>query len=226
MLVEVLEKLFIVMYLLTFLASLYRYPRYFETRLKYLPIVFFYTLLNEILGYFTFHNPKYGFFSSDSISYYNMIIYNIYNIVFFIYFFYIYWYYVENKKNKIIIIYASILFILVSFINPFFQNFIITAQIGTYVVGGIVLLLCIITYFNQCYKEEIFFWKDNLLIWISLGLLIFYTGYLPIKVSRFIHSVYQTNEAYHVRIVHYSLISVMYLLFIVGFLRMKKRMVK
>ena len=225
MLRSVLEHSFLSMYGLTLIASIYRYPKYFDTRLQYLPILFCYTLLNEILGYITAYIPQFGFFSQEPIAYYNQIIYNIYNIIFYLYFFSIYRYYIKSNKVKTYLFYAIIAFLIVSVINPFLQSFLLSSQTYTYVAGGIILIVCIALYLNELFKNEREeYFNNNLLVWISSGLLVFYIGYLPIKISRYIHVINKTTEAPNVRLVQYGLIILMYLLIIIGFIKQKKRL--
>ncbi|AYN68847.1 hypothetical protein D1013_16395 [Euzebyella marina] len=222
-----LEYLFLTLYGLTLLASILRYRRYFDTRLRYLPIIFCYTLLNEILGYLTAYFPQFGFFSNEAIAWYNLVIYNIYNIIFFLYFFLIYRHYLESQKAKRFILWAVYLFSIVAVLNPFFQSFLISSQTGTYIVGGLVLIFCTSSYLISWYKlEERHPNKNKLLYWISLGMLIFYIGYLPIKTARFIFSITGSQEAPTIRIFHYCLIIIMYSLIIVGFARLKKRLIR
>lgn len=213
------------MYAIVFTASLYRYPKYYDTRLKYLPILFFYTLLNEILGYITAYMPQFGFFSRESIAGYNMVIYNIYNTIFFLYFFFIYKHHIRKRSSQNAIYWGAIIFSGVALTNPFLQSFLLSPQTATYVVGGIFLLACIFLYIKELLekgKDSPF--KNNLLIWISLGSLVFYIGYLPIKISRLVHSVNQTIEAPYVRLVQYGLIITMYLIILIGFVRLKSRL--
>ncbi|SHJ21974.1 hypothetical protein [Pseudozobellia thermophila] len=225
MLRSILEHLFLFMYALALMASLYRYPKYYDTRLKYLPIVFCYTLLNEVLGYMTAYMPQFGFFDRESIANRNMVIYNIYNVIFYLYFFFIYKHHIRQKANQRAVDYGTMIFIAVALSNPFFQNFLLSAQTATYVVGGIFLLAYICLYLNEQAKHgNTIRLKNHLLVWISLGLFIFYTGYLPIKVSRFINAIDGTTEAPYVRLVHYGLIIAMYAVITVGFVKLKKRL--
>ncbi|WP_149304108.1 hypothetical protein [Pareuzebyella sediminis] len=220
-----LENAYVPLYGITFLLSLYRYSKYFDTKLKYLPIIFIYTFLNEMLGSLIFEYPEYRFFGSDALAFYNMVIYNIYNVIFCLYFFRIYTFYLDNEKIKIGIQYASIAFLIVATLNPFYEDFVTSSQTATYVVGGLIILVCSTLYLRQIFttKNEIP-WKNDLLFWISLGLFVFYAGYLPIKILRFYHSIYNITEGTHVRLTHLSLIVIMYLLIIIGFLRMRRRL--
>ena len=212
------------LYALTLLVALIKYPKYYTTPLKYFPILLMYTFLTELLGYFTKHYEVFHISIFSSFIRHNVIIYNIYNLVFFSYFFYVYWSYIDHKKYKKYIIFAAILYLLVSLINPFFQSFKLESQVYSYLAGAFAILICIILFFmehrNSSKKLD---YRFTGIKWISIGLLIFYLGYAPIKASRFYNYTYQLNEYVHIRRIHLSLIVLMYICFIIGFLRMKRK---
>ncbi|GBF20396.1 MULTISPECIES: hypothetical protein [Arenibacter] len=212
------------LYALTLLVALIKYPKYYTTPLKYFPILLMYTFLTELLGYFTKHYEVFHISIFSSFIRHNVIIYNIYNLVFFSYFFYVYWSYIDHKKYKKYIIFAAIYYLLVSLINPFFQSFKLESQVYSYLAGAFAILICIILFFmehrNSSKKLD---YRFTGIKWISIGLLIFYLGYAPIKASRFYNYTYQLNEYVHIRRIHLSLIVLMYICFIIGFLRMKRK---
>jgi len=224
MLKQLLENVFIIFYGITLLVSLYRYPKYFDTKLKYLPIIFLYTFLNEILGYLIFTNLNFSLFEDSTYSKYNIVIYNLYNIVFYLYFTYIFMYYIKEVKIKKLIKLGMIFFLIIATINPYFQSFFHSTQIGTYVFGAMVLLACIYIYLKQIFKNNKNDWGRNLLFWLALGLLIFYIGYLPIKMSRQYLNIPESIEKSIIHPLHISLIIICYSCFITGFLRMKLNM--
>lgn len=212
------------LYAVTLLVALIKYPKYYTTPLKYFPILLMYTFLTELLGYFTKHYEVFHISIFSSFIRHNVIIYNIYNLVFFSYFFYVYWSYIDHKKYKKYIIFAAIFYLLVSLINPFFQSFKLESQVYSYLAGAFAILICIILFFmehrNSSKKLD---YRFTGIKWISIGLLIFYLGYAPIKASRFYNYTYQLNEYVHIRRIHLSLIVLMYICFIIGFLRMKRK---
>ncbi|TQO37650.1 hypothetical protein GQ41_2272 [Arenibacter algicola] len=212
------------LYAVTLLVALIKYPKYYTTPLKYFPILLMYTFLTELLGYFTKHYEVFHISIFSSFIRHNVIIYNIYNLVFFSYFFYVYWSYIDHKKYKKYIIFATIFYLLVSLINPFFQSFKLESQVYSYLAGAFAILICIILFFmehrNSSKKLD---YRFTGIKWISIGLLIFYLGYAPIKASRFYNYTYQLNEYVHIRRIHLSLIVLMYICFIIGFLRMKRK---
>lgn len=219
-----MENSYIPLYGITAVLSLYKYRKYFNTSLKYLPILFIYTFFNELLGELISEYELFSLFQKSLYITYNVIIYNIYNVIFYLYFYYIFWNSLVNEKQKRIIVYGGIIFLLIAVINPFFENFMIEAQTFTYVFGGIVLLLCTIFYFVQLRDpNRVFSINRDLLFWLSVGLFIFYSGYLPIKVDRYFNTIYDLRYLY-LRKIHLSLIIIMYTCFIIGFVRMRRRL--
>ncbi|MEM7381814.1 MAG: hypothetical protein AAF361_11535 [Bacteroidota bacterium] len=219
-----LENSYIPMYGLALVLALIRYPKFFDTPLKFFPILLMYTFLNEILGTIISSNDQYSFVFNDFYADYNMVIYNIYNVVFFAYFIYVFRAYLPQGKPKKILLICGALFLLVSLLNPVFQDFMIEAQIGIYVVGALVLITGIIFYFVDLQKNTgRWFHRKDLMSWIGLGMLIFYTGYLPIKIYRHFATIHQVTEPSYIRKIQLTLILLMYLCIIVGFVMMRRR---
>lgn len=214
------ENFYILLYGLAFILSLIKYRIYFDSVLKYLPILIGYTFLTELLGNIIFQNENFQIVYENGTSFNNSIVYNIYDVIFFLYFFYVFWQIIENKGLKKIIGYGTMVFILTSLINPLFQSFLLYPQIYAISIGTLQLIICIVFYFmglkgNKPKKIL----TDNLLFWICLGLLTFYPFYPYLMYA----GIYQ-NLIYTERLMdlHVFLITVMYSLFIIGFLRMKR----
>ncbi|CAM4349025.1 Histidine kinase N-terminal 7TM region domain-containing protein [Zobellia nedashkovskayae] len=212
-------------YGVTLLLSLYKYPRYFDSKLKYLPILFFYTLLNEFLGYLINNYEEFSLISADTYHNYNWLIYNIYMLIFYLYFYYIFRFYIEDLKHKQHIVYGAIFFLAVCLVNAFIDDFSKLPQVYSYVTGGLILIYCSVLYLKKFFAiDKIFTTKENLLFWLSTGLVVFYAGYLPIKVIRYIHTIHETPTPPIVKRIQFTLIIVSYLCFIIGFLRMRRRL--
>lgn len=213
-------------YAITIIIALIKYSKYFDTPLKFFPILLMYTFLNELLGYFinndpTFLNP----FLKDFFSNTNIMFYNIYNIIFVLYFVYIFWHYSNSKLYKKTILYFGFSFIIIIIINIFLQNFFTKQQILSFVCGSIILIICILLYLkenNKILRNKLI--KHSLLFWISIGLLIFFTFYTPIKIYYCVTN-FENMPLYRIiRRVHLSLICIMYGCFIYGFIQMKGKL--
>ncbi|SIS87443.1 hypothetical protein SAMN05421766_104546 [Zobellia uliginosa] len=216
------------MYAVTVGLALLKYPKYYESKLTYLPIIFIYTLLNELLGYLiNNYQDEFSLISIETYRNYNWFIYNTYMLVFYLYFYYIFRFYIDDPKHKRNIYYGGIFFLVVCLINAFVDNFSKLPQVYAYVFGGIILVYSTLMYLRKFFSIDLLFkTKENLLFWLSSGLFIFYAGYLPIKVIRYIHTIHETPTPPIIRRIHWSLIIISYLFFVIGFLRMKRRMPK
>lgn len=219
-----MENAFMISYGVVVLLSILTYSRYFDTPLKYLPVVFFYTLLTELLGGIILVNEDWRFFGDEILHYYNMVIYNIYSIIFFLYFFYIFYVYMARRDFRRIVLGGTVAFLLASAINPFFQSFLFTSQTYAYVLGTLVLLGSIVLYWVDTNRiASPLPWKNNLLIWLSIGLFMFYAAYLPIEIYRYYNLLYNGSEPAYVRGLVRGLIVLMNLIFCIGFLYMRSK---
>lgn len=221
---EILEFLknnyFVIIYGVTLFFSLIRYRRYFDSILKYLPILIAYTLLTEILGYYILEYEEFQIIYIEKYAFNNSIVYNIFDIIFFMYFFYIFWFAVENSNNKKIIQYGSIFFIIASLINLFFQKFWLFPQIYSIIAGSTVLVLCTLLYLKELNKKSKNISKqNNLLFWICIGLVVFYPFYpVFIIIGQYHYKLY--SQLF--KIPHHALIALMYIFFIIGFIKMHR----
>lgn len=117
-----LGNYFMALYAVALVLSILRYRRYFDSLLKYLPILIGYTLLSETLGYFIRVNDDLQIVYLEGYSFYNQFIFNIFDIIFFLYFYYVYWNAIQNIRFKKLIKYGAALFIISSLVNPFFKT--------------------------------------------------------------------------------------------------------
>lgn len=221
-----LENSFVLIYGVTFVVSIIRYPKYFDTSLKYFPILILYTLLNEMLGVLIYNYDTFSLAFNNLYSDNYIIIYTIYNITFFLYFIYLFRYYVENLKAKAFIKYGSILFLISCFINPFFKNIFNEYQYLIFLTGSLILLICVGLYLREQIINSIGNLKNSVLFWIATGLLVYHSGYIPIKLVRYHNELTGQTEEPYVRYIHLFLLITMYTCFIIGFIRMKKQLAK
>src|SRR5690606_4400253 len=98
------------------------------------------------------------------------------------------------------------------------------SQLFTYITGGLLIIYCTILFFleNKDRRESTDY-MHAALKWISMGLLIFYAGYIPIRASRYYNYLFNVNEYVHLRRIHLTLICILYLCFIIGLLRMRRK---
>jgi len=219
-----LENAFMISYAVVVVLSIVKYPKYFDTPLRFLPILFFYTLLTEFLGGIILVNDNWRLFGNELFQYYNLVIYNIYSIVFFLFFFYIYWMYLTKKFSRTFVVAGTIVYLMISVVNIFFQPFLFTSQTWSYSAGTLVLLGSIGLYtWERRQMKNVMSWKYNLLFWISLGLFIFYAAYLPLEFYRYYNLYRGGHEPSYVRSIVHALILLMNLIFSIGFLLMRSQ---
>lgn len=212
---------FVVSYGITWFISVITYKKYFDTVLKYLPIIIAYTFFSELLGGLVRYNEDIRILFGYEYKNHNNVIYNVYHICFFSFFFYIYWKTISNQKQKKIVKYGGYLFILMNLINIIFQNPIVQSLVYAYLYGVAFLIYCTIIYFKQIFKVYTFdLLKYNLLFWVSLGLLVFHTIYFPLKILK---EFFPYDYYLEFRGVHFIIIVVMYFLFSIGFIISKRK---
>ncbi|MDT0622259.1 hypothetical protein [Croceitalea vernalis] len=215
----ILNRYFLIVYGITWFFSVANYKKYFDTILKYFPILIAYTFFNELLGALVIHE-RFALFSKFSEA--NALVYNIYAIIFFPYFFFIYWKLIENKKYKNFVKYIAISAIAAIIINSLFFNPLIKALYFAIAYCSIVLVFCIILYeLGKKTKTIGYPEKYNLLRWVSAGLIIFYSIFPVIFLIRFFNPIIWAD--YNLGPIQKILIIVMYLLFCIGFHLSKRR---
>lgn len=222
---SILEISYMSLYAITLVFALWRYPKYFDTPLRYLPILFLYTFLNELLGNLVAIDENIALTFRDLTD--NSIIYNLYTIISYLYYYYIFWSFSKNPIAKKYILYGGIIFLISCGINVFLQSFASDSQVISYTIGGCVLLFCTISYLRHfIFLKQKFEYKQTILFWLSLGLSIFYMGYLPLKINWFYDAARGLGASHTSRIFHLSLIIIMYSFFVIGFYKMKRPLSK
>lgn len=216
------ENYFIPIYFLALTVSIIYYRSYFDTPLKYFPAIIAYTFFNELLGCLLRNYSDFSFFNDLKYSSYNDIIYNIFSIIYFGFFYRVFWKLVSNKKYKKWIFNISMTVMAVYLLSCFWQNPTNTNLFYAHALGSWALLFCIGLYFlEKKQNKEKIIQPSNLVFWISLGLIVFYSlfpilfliGYLDVD----------TWEKYELRAVLRVLIVIMYTLIITGFIKGRRR---
>lgn len=216
------DHYFLVAYAITLVVSLLYYERYFDTTLKYYPILIAYTFLNELLGYLIKKYPQYSFFDDLKDSNINELIYNIYAFIFFCFFYLIYWQLVQNSRFKKWIIIGFWITTLSYVISCFFQNPIATNLYYATATGSWVLIFCVILYFRDKHLSgKSLVQSTNLMFWLSISLLIFYSIFPILYLIGYLD--YPTWVNYNLLTVLRLLIIIMYTLQIIGFVKGRKR---
>lgn len=210
---EILDNTKWVLYVGVFVVAILKYPLYRKTSLKFFPIVLLITILAEFSGRYV----------RDIYELPNAIIYNIYYIFYFSLLIYIFKNVIDVEKFKIYIRIGIGVYWLFYLKDWLFTDFIERGFLVSYFVGAGVLVFAIILYYVSILQSSlVLVVKNDLLFWVSVGLFLFFIGYVPIKIIRTIF--YESSNFFELLItIQLSLIIVMYLFFLIGFLWMRKR---
>jgi hypothetical protein len=209
------------LYFLALLLSIVKYHLYYDSLLKYLPILIGYTFLTETFGIIIRDVDEIQIIYKQEYYNYNTVIFNIFDIVFFLYFFYVYYHLIDISFSKKVIKHGAIVFLATCIYNLYIQDFYVSPQNYAIIIGSIILLFAVATYLYKMYSEQHRLpLHTNLLFWISMGVLIFYTCYpISMYILTYHYDFYiETNLSAF----HYAAIGVFYSCIITGFMMMKR----
>ncbi|MCB0464832.1 MAG: hypothetical protein KDC78_04020 [Aequorivita sp.] len=213
---DILKNTYLILYVIVFVISLIKLPLYKHTPLKLLPIILFLTMITEYIGFYlkdVAHDIPLNFF-----------VYNTYYLIHFSFFFYIFMRMVENDRFKKNIKISLIIFWLFFLSDLVFTGIFEDSFTRTYIAGAGILIFCIILYYISILQSSlVLVVKSDLLFWVSVGLFLFYIGYIPIKIIK--TWFYKPDSFFEILLmIQFSLVNIMYLFFLTGFLWMKKRL--
>ena len=207
-------------YLVGLIISILFYKKYFDTELKYFPLLIAYTFFNELLGYFIRYTSGFSFFPEEEYLNANDIIYNIYALVFFSFFYFLYWKLSKRRKNWILC--GSVLVLFSFILNCFYQNPFLQSLYYSISLASLFLLTIVILYFFDSKSNlKWLLQKHNLMFWVSLGLGVFYLFFPVIYLIGFKN--YELWQQLHLRTLLRILIVVMYVFFSIGFIISRRR---
>jgi len=216
------DHFYIPLYFITWLISVFRYRRFFDTPLKYLPMLIIYTFFTELLGYFIKFSDEYQFFSDARYNWHNVVIFNIYQMVFFLFFFQVYRRNTKLPWVKDWISRASIACVLLYVTNALMENPLHQQMTFAHIVVSFILIGILVLYLREKHLEKNpMSLRFNLLFWVTMGLLIFYS------IFPFILMAY--NLEFNIRIYVYlrpiliCIIVLMYSCLIIGLLVGKRK---
>lgn len=211
----ILQYTYMALYVIVFVIAIYKFPLYKNTSLKLIPVILFFTLITEFIG---------GYIKAESKDVFsNIVLFNIYYLLYFSFLFYVFRRVIEEKKFKKYIEISFAVFLVIYLSDLLLTDIFTQSFLRSYIAGAGVLIFCIILYYISILQSSlVLIVKNDLLFWISVGLFLFYVGYIPIKI---IKSWYYQYDSFFelLLIIQFSLIIIMYLFFLIGFLWMKKR---
>lgn len=206
-----ISYIFYIVSLTTFISFFY-YKKFKGTNYKYFLYFLLVPFITE-LQYKIVDIYYYGFklFNTD-------IYYNLYSIINFIFFLQFYKLLSKNKRNKKIFSILTYLFIGFVLFDVFIlKNSLSNAlNIYTLIIGSIFLLITLILFLIEILNNEkiIFNIYKSFVFWISVGLLLFFIGIIPIMIFR---DFLNYNSTYAIILV--SLNVIMYGSFIIGMIK-------
>jgi hypothetical protein len=187
------------------LLSLVYYKNYTNRYLKFLPILLISIFINEFLSVYVIQSQSTAL---------------VYNVLSFMTFNYYLWVYRNAYVNTVHIRVSLFLAVIInlSYIIEFFSNgFGSTSLVYSYSLGGIIMIISTVFYFmKKLEQENSLHLKTDILFWISTGNLLFYVGYLPIKLSRIFYSDIN-DHLINLHLLHLLLIIILNTCLILGF---------
>lgn len=199
--------------LMSSLVGFYYWGKIKNTYWKYFPIYLALIVVTEIVGVFNLH------FFKDLIT--NVEIYRYWGIpIQFFFFFWLYYQYFKKSKLAFLPKIALIAYITMWIVEEIWlnENKIWLVWLS-YSVGCIFLLILILAYIRNLTKsEELIEFKKDMMMWTSLGVLLFYIGSLPFWAMRntMMNTYYDLFYVYNS--IQYILNCAMYLLFSITFI--------
>jgi len=179
--------------------------------LKYFVLSISYVAVNELIGLYIKLN--------EGI---NAIIHNVYNVITFSFFLILYRSYLKNPKRKKTVLIFIILYLTTFVINGFFENYLENHQRIPYIIGALFLVITISFYFIEILNsEKVLNAKRNILVWISVGLLIYYVGNIPFRILR--NYYVELTDASALFLVNITLTIIKNVCFIIGFIWSEKK---
>src|SRR6056297_80589 len=207
-------------YFVTLLISIFTYKKYFDTPLKYFPILIAYTFLNELLGHLVRYSDTFALLTDKIFA--NDIIYNIYDIFYYGFFYSLFWGLISQEKIKRWIKILSIIVGASYIVSCFYQNPLkISLFYATSLASLILAITCILYRIDKGHNLQWSKEKFNLVFWISFGLVFFHfifpilflIGYMPGDAW----------DSYELQTVLRLTILIMYTLFSIGFIKSRRR---
>ncbi|MBT1704492.1 hypothetical protein [Chryseosolibacter indicus] len=201
--------------LLTAIIASIHYKKYSGTFLKYFLYMLWLVVIIEAFIWL---------FMINGVIVQNNFIYNIFTSLQYVFYYVLFYNTLVNDTYKKWIRAFIILFILLVIINfVWIQKLTVTVTFHSYTftVGAILLIITIGLFFIEILNnEKVLYFTRYLMFWISIGLLVFYTGIIPYIISLNLLPEMLSNDS--LTIIFIVLNVVMYSCFIFGFVFSKK----
>lgn len=192
------------------------YFKYAKRSLRFLLVILWLSVFTEFFSNYMYEN-KFLMYKETNYWLYNLM----YPTWKFLYL-YIYYKVLEVKVYKLWVKYFIILYGVAISINwLFLQNFLFELESYSRILGCIFITLSAIFYLLELLRSnKIIIFHRKLLFWISIGLMLFYSGSIPFIIIRDFYS--HIDYIHNIFLIRYLLAALMYLLFTFGFIWSKK----
>jgi len=199
-------------------GTIYFY-KYKHTHLKYFLFLLWYITLTEFLGWYIIKYDiiKLLFIDENGVKY-NWWLYNLLRFITFNTLFYIYFKSLNDKSFKKWIKIFAFIYNIFYIINwALIQSFFYEMSVMPKVLGSLLLVTIAIFYFIELLKsDKIITYHKKLLFWISIGLILFYTGTIPFSIK--ISGYALLKGIHNLFLIIWILAILMYLIFAFGFI--------
>lgn len=215
--VETLRYLVPYSELIAAITGTFFYYKYKNTSWKYFLFYLWLVVAIEFTGGFIKDNKILVYIDEKGLIY-NKWIYNSYRFIAFNSFFFIYNKAFKNKTFKNTVKTFSILYTTTFIFNwIFIQSFIKESSELPKIIGALFLITTIILYFIELLRSnKVFIYYKMISFWISVGLLIYYTGNIPFTLKWNTYMLFP--KLHNLFIIVYVLAITMYLIFTFGFI--------
>ncbi len=212
---------FIFFYFLALVIAVATFKKYFDTPLRFFPLLIAYTFFNEILGHFILEFEDFSFFDSLEHHWHNAIIYNIYNLFFYGYLLWLYFKLLQQKWHQNLVRIFAVIMGLAYGVSLFFQDPLHSDLYFADCLGSLMVIVLVLLHFRQLHilngnQPN----KHNTMVWFGSGMLLFHL-YFPYYILNGYHNVEFFLE-YQLRQILWVVISIMYSLFTIGFILGKR----
>lgn len=220
--IELIRDFVLYSELISAVVGTFYFYKYKNTYLKYFLLLLWYITITEFTGWYGGINKVFGFYHENGY-YYISWMYNLLRIVTFTTLFFIYFKCLKTKIFRKWILIFAFTYIIIVIINWWIiQSFIFEKSEMPKIIGSIFLIVSIIFYFVELLRsEKILIFHRLLLFWISVGLLLFYSGTIPFALKYNGYALIPGIPT-HLFMIIYILAIVMYLTFTFGFIWSKK----
>ncbi|WGK65611.1 hypothetical protein [Croceiramulus getboli] len=184
--------------------------------LKWFVILLWYTALNEHVASY------YGNYISEEKN--NILFYTVKGLLSYIFYFILFLTALKRRASKIVISVLFGTYLMVSVIEFTQTNILLEDQTFSEYTGSVLLIIAILYYFVELIVYQgIVNLKENILVYISSGLLLFEVGMIPIGIARTIFLDQRGPFWQPLTIYQGIIILLMNLLFTAGFIWGRKK---